>query len=95
MADQAKIGTIWQENELDAIVSDYFAMLSSDLHHRPYVKAKHEADLMAKIGRTHKAIEFKHQNISAVLDELGLPWIQATFRSEITKRQSSRQSIGT
>jgi hypothetical protein len=30
---------------------------------------------MAQIGRTHRSVEFKHQNISAVLDELGLPWI--------------------
>jgi hypothetical protein len=26
---------------------------------------------MAKIGRTHRSVEFKHQNISAVLDEQG------------------------
>ncbi len=30
---------------------------------------------MARIGRTHRSVEFKHQNISAVMDELGLPWI--------------------
>ena len=30
---------------------------------------------MARIGRTHRSVEFKHQNISAVLDELGMPWI--------------------
>src|SRR5207245_2218482 len=29
----------------------------------------------AQIGRTHRSVEFKHQNISAVLDELGMPWI--------------------
>lgn len=30
---------------------------------------------MERIGRTHRPVEFKHQNISAVLEELGLPWI--------------------
>src|SRR5437773_2711715 len=75
MADQAKIGTDWQNDELDAIVADYFAMLESDLHGRPYVKAQHSKRLMAEIGRTHRSVEFKHQNISAVLDELGMPWI--------------------
>jgi len=75
MADQAKIGTDWQHDELDAIVADYFAMLESDLHGRPYVKAQHSKRLMAEIGRTHRSVEFKHQNISAVLDELGMPWI--------------------
>ncbi len=30
---------------------------------------------MATIGRSHRSVEFKHQNISAVLEELGMPWI--------------------
>src|ERR1700683_2281761 len=75
MPDEAKIGTNWQEDELDAIVADYFAMLAADLSGQPYVKARHSAALMAKIGRTHRSVEFKHQNISAVMDELGMPWI--------------------
>jgi hypothetical protein len=75
MADDAKIGTHWQDDELDAIVADYFDMLASDLVGRSYVKSKHSEALMAHIGRTHRSVEFKHQNISAVLDELGLPWI--------------------
>jgi hypothetical protein len=75
MADESKIGTDWQDDELDAIIADYFAMLEADLSGWPYVKSRHSCDLMAKIGRTHRSVEFKHQNVSAVLDELGLPWI--------------------
>jgi hypothetical protein len=75
MADETKRGTNWQDDELDAIVADYFAMLAADLAGRAYVKSRHSAALMAKIGRTHRSVEFKHQNISAVLDELGMPWI--------------------
>lgn len=75
MADEAKIGTTWQSDELDAIVADYFAMLEADLAGEPYVKSRHSAALMERIGRTHRSVEFKHQNISAVLDELGMPWI--------------------
>src|SRR5882672_11407644 len=75
MADETKIGADWQEDELDAIVADYFDMLAADLSGQPYVKARHSAALMAQIGRTHRSVEFKHQNISAVLDELGMPWI--------------------
>jgi hypothetical protein len=75
MADDAKIGTHWQEDELDAIVADYFAMLEADLAGRPYVKLQHSKALMSRIGRTHRSVEFKHQNISAVLEELGMPWI--------------------
>jgi hypothetical protein len=75
MADEAKIGTHWQDDELDAIVADYFDMLEADLSGQPYVKSRHSQALMAQIGRTHRSVEFKHQNISAVLDELGMPWI--------------------
>jgi hypothetical protein len=75
MADETKIGTRWQDDELDAIVADYFDMLAGELSGRPYIKARHSATLMARIGRTHRSVEFKHQNISAVLDELGMPWI--------------------
>ncbi|HUZ97109.1 MAG TPA: DUF3883 domain-containing protein, partial [Edaphobacter sp.] len=75
MADDRKIGTPWQDDELNAIIADYFVMLAADIAGRPYVKSRHSAALMAQIGRTHRSVEFKHQNISAVLDELGLPWI--------------------
>jgi hypothetical protein len=75
MADEAKIGTNWHDDELEVIVADYFAMLAEDIAGRPYVKSRHSAALMAQIGRTHRSVEFKHQNISAVLDELGMPWI--------------------
>ncbi|MEX2374442.1 MAG: hypothetical protein WD942_02505 [Dehalococcoidia bacterium] len=68
MADEAKIGTPWGDEELDAIIADYFAMLEADLAGQAYVKARHSAALMARIGRTHRSVEFKHQNISAVLD---------------------------
>ena len=75
MADEKKIGTPWRDDELDAIVADYFEMLEAELSGHPYVKSRHSKALMARIGRTHRSVEFKHQNISAVLDELGMPWI--------------------
>jgi hypothetical protein len=76
MADEAKLGTPWQPAELDEIVADYFAMLSAELAGQSYSKSARSKALMARIGRTHRSVEFKHQNISAVLDELGLPWIR-------------------
>lgn len=75
MVDQEKFGKPWSDDELDAIVADYFSMLKSELSRQPYVKAHHSAVLMQQIGRTHRSVETKHQNISAVLVELGLPWI--------------------
>ncbi len=75
MADEEKIGKPWSDDELDAIVADYFSMLRAELSRQQYVKSHHSAVLMQQIGRTHRSVEFKHQNISAVLEELGMPWI--------------------
>lgn len=75
MAEETKYGTPWDDDDLDAIVADYFVMLADDLARRPYVKSKHSAALMKKIDRSHRSVEFKHQNISAVLEALGMPWI--------------------
>lgn len=66
----------WTAEENDLIVSDYFAMLVSELSGQAYVKAHHAKALDQKIGRGHKSIEFKHMNVSAALAELGLPHIR-------------------
>lgn len=71
----AAAGTDWQNWELDIIVADYFAMLQSDLAGLPYVKAVHRRQLQSVIKRSEGSIEFKYQNISAVLDQLGSPWV--------------------
>ena len=102
MADEEKIGKPWNDDELDAIVADYFSMLRDELSRQPYVKSHHSAFLMKQIGRTHRSVEFKHQNISAVLEEMGLPWIvgykpkrnyQASIFSAIDRYLSSNEDI--
>src|SRR5579859_6262525 len=75
MSEGSKHGTVWHDHELDVIVADYFAMLSNELSGEPYVKLRHSSAVMLQIDRTHRSVEFKYQNISAVLVELGLPWI--------------------
>ena len=66
----------WTGEELDLIVSDYFLMLSDEAAGVPFNKAEHNRLLRSKIDRTGGSIEFKHQNISAVLQRLGLPRIR-------------------
>ncbi len=68
-------GTDWTEREIDLIVADYFDMLRLELLRQPYVKAHRNRALQDLIGRSKGSIEFKHQNISAVLQVLGEPWI--------------------
>lgn len=65
----------WSDAENDAIVADYFAMLAKDVAGQPYNKAEHNRRLQARIARPKGAIEYKHQNVSAVLKGLGEDWI--------------------
>lgn len=72
MAEQPKERRNWTDRELDLIVADYFAMLNDEATGKPYSKAEHNRFLQLHIDRTEGSIEFKHQNISAVLLKLGL-----------------------
>jgi hypothetical protein len=65
----------WTDAELRAIVADYFSMLDDELAGRPYSKTQHRNVLQATIHRSRGSIERKHQNISAILRDLRLPWI--------------------
>jgi hypothetical protein len=66
----------WSPEENDLIVADYFAMLGEDVHTRPHSTAEHRRALRPLLnGRSDGSIEFKHQNISAVLKGLGEAWI--------------------
>ncbi|MBN8807026.1 MAG: DUF3883 domain-containing protein [Sphingomonas sp.] len=67
--------TDWTDEQNDAIVADYFAMLADDIVGRSYSKATHNRLLQAIIGRPRGSIEYKHQNISAVLKGLGEDWL--------------------
>lgn len=66
----------WTDEENNLIVADYFAMLDDDIAGRPYNKTEHRRRLMPHLrNRSDGSIEFKHQNISAVLKGLGEDWI--------------------
>ncbi|HEY4201523.1 MAG TPA: DUF3883 domain-containing protein [Devosiaceae bacterium] len=65
----------WSDEQNDAIAADYFAMLARDIAGQPYSKAEHNRLLQGVIDRPRGSIEYKHQNISAVLKGLGEDWI--------------------
>lgn len=66
----------WTDQENDLIVADYFAMLADDVSGHPYNKAEHRRGLLSLLNeRSEGSVEFKHQNISAVLKGLGEDWI--------------------
>ena len=68
-------GTNWTDDENDATVAAYFAMLNSEIAAQAYNKSESRRALASLIGRSEGAIEFKHRNISAVLKGMGDVWI--------------------
>lgn len=66
----------WSPAEVAATVADYLDMLECELRREPYNKRDHNRSLQQQLnGRSAGAVEFKHCNISAVLNELGFPCI--------------------
>jgi hypothetical protein len=67
----------WTEKEVNLIVEEYFKMLGDELSEKKYNKSKAREQLLPRLNnRTNGSIEFKHQNISAALIEMGLPFIK-------------------
>ena len=82
----------WTDAENDLIVADYFAMLDADLRGIGYSKARHNRSLRNRIDRGRGAIEYKHQNISAVLQGLGEAWILG-YKPALNFQDSLRDAV--
>lgn len=67
--------TGWSDEELAAAVKAYREMAEMQANATPYSKKQVYRDLAKRHGRTEKSFEYRMQNISAVLDELGMPWL--------------------
>ncbi len=93
----------WSVEEVAATVTDYLSMLEAELRGERYNKAEHNRALQTLLrGRSQQAIEFKHANISAVLIEMGYPYIdgykprgnyQELLREEVERRLADRASL--
>ncbi len=89
-------GADWSNEEVSATVSSYFGMLEKELQGVRFNKAAENEDLRSRLnGRSRGSVEFKHQNISAVLLENGWLYIQgykpmknvqARLRDEVENR---------
>ena len=70
-------GEDWSRLEVEACVADYLRMLTLELNGQRYSKTEHAMALMQRLdGRSRPSIEFKHCNISAVMLQLGYPYIR-------------------
>ena len=94
----------WTSEEVAATVAAYLRMLTMELTGQAYNKSEHRRALHQLLpGRSEGAIEFKHGNISAVMIELGYPYIhgyqprknfqrQALF-DEVTRQIAARPQL--
>jgi hypothetical protein len=70
-------------------------MLGAELSGAGYSKADHGRDLRAQLGdRSEGSVEFKHQNISAALVEMGLPYIEGYKPARNYQKAALPQAIG-
>lgn len=71
-----KVGEDWSADEVHATVASYFEMLALEAAQMPYNKSERNNHLRQTLrGRSKASVEMKHQNVSAVLASLGLPFI--------------------
>ena len=72
-----RVGQDWTRDEVEATVRDYFEMLRFEATGQSFNKSEHNEQLRQRLrARSKSSIEMKHQNISAILDHLGLPYIR-------------------
>ncbi len=70
-------GGNWSEAEVLATVESYFEMLQMEAHNQDYRKSEFNEALRARLGgRSKGAVEYKYQNVSAVLYDLELPYVR-------------------
>lgn len=83
----------WDWLECEFLVSDYVSMLEKHLVGVSYRKAAHRRALQPRLNaRSEGSIEYKHQNVSAVLLELGLPYIPG-YKPAFNYQQQLKQVV--
>ena len=71
-----RVGDDWSEDEVRATVVSYFEMLHLEALQTRYKKTEYNAALRQQLrGRSKASVELKHQNISAVLNSMELPFV--------------------
>jgi hypothetical protein len=83
----------WNWLECEFLVNDYVMMLEKHLVSASYSKAAHLRALQPCLkNRSEGAIEYKHRNVTAVLLELGLPYIPG-YKPSFNYQQQLKQVI--
>lgn len=89
----AGYGRNWTPLENDRLTEAYLEMLADELAGRTVVKRAVTRRLeVALPGRTHKSIEYKLQNVSAVLFQEGFPWIEG-YKPAVNYQRVLRDAV--
>lgn len=104
MTDFARPGQPWDRVEIRAVVRAYVAMLQKELRGERYSKSEAVRALAPSLpARSRGSIELKLQNVSAILEESGLDWIdgykpmshyQSSLRDEVVEQVVTTHGIG-
>lgn len=65
----------WCDEEIHLTVDIYFRMLTLELAGESYSKSEFRREVAQNVDRSSSAIDYKFNNVSAVLDEVGAVWI--------------------
>lgn len=83
----------WSRSENEAIVADYFDMLAKEIAGVPFNKADHRRGLSKVLNdRSKGSIELKHQNISAICIEIGVPYVDG-YKPRSNYQEDLRQVV--
>lgn len=74
-SDVEEAGSNWSDLAVEIAVAGYFDLWQRSLQGQSPVKMHKYREIAGQIGRSEKSIERKFQNISAVLERIGLPWL--------------------
>lgn len=86
----------WSDDENDIVIAAYFQMLTWERIGRPFVKADVVRSVEKQLSnRSYGSIEFKFQNISAVLNDAGYDFIDgykplANYQDALSQRVLKR-----
>lgn len=84
----------WTPEDVSATVAAYLRMLTLELTGQAYNKSEHRRALKQLLpSRSEKAIEFKHCNVSAVMLELGYPFIRGYLPRKNFQRQALFEEV--
>jgi hypothetical protein len=95
--ETVRIGEDWSRAEVDATIESYFRMLSLEARQEQYKKTAFNEELRGSLnGRSKASVELKFQNVSAVLNGLGLPFIagyKPRGNSQLLLRQAVQEFV--